>query len=120
MKNIKIEVGQEIYVKGKYNYTLGEMVKIAKVGKKYFYISDDVRFFKDTLRHDNGKYSPNISIWESEKCYHEQIQNQAMWNIFYNKVRNCYNMPTSLNHDIIKKAYDLLFESEGLEDNEKN
>lgn len=53
-------------------------VEVTKVGNKYFTVKDandtEYRFDKKTFVHDNGKYSPDISIYNSEEDYKKYVK----------------------------------------------
>ena len=70
---MKLKVGQEVFLKEIFGRSPQdkELIKtnIAKVGNKYFTVSDSWRgrFHIDKMMHDGGQYSPKYKAYLSEK-----------------------------------------------------
>ena len=70
---MKLKVGQKVFLKEIFGRSPQdkELIKtnIAKVGNKYFTVSDSWRgrFHIDKMMHDGGQYSPKYKAYLSEK-----------------------------------------------------
>lgn len=75
-------VGETYYIHSNYEtrqYFMKEgIVEVTKVGNKYFTVKDtndrEYRFDKKTFVHDNGKYSPDVAIYNNEEDYKKYIK----------------------------------------------
>lgn len=74
--------------------------KILSVGKKYFETEEGSlgRFFKDTLKHDNGKYFEMYKIYLSK----EQYDDETEADLIYSELRKYFSKYSKPNMDISK------------------
>jgi hypothetical protein len=76
----KIAVGQKVWVistdnRGG-NVSPLQEAEIAKVGKKYFELTDQYhgRFYINTLLHDAGGYTPRRRVYLDKRDYYDKIE----------------------------------------------
>lgn len=80
LKERTLFVGQIIYYKiisdRRGDDTSLKETKITKIGRKYFEIEEKWvgKFFKDSLIHDAGQYSPGYEIYLSKEDYENEIE----------------------------------------------
>ena len=81
-KRKKPVVGETYFIASNYYYKTsdeeGFIVTVTNVGKKYFTVEsangDEYRFDKKTFVHNNGEYSPDIAIYNSEEDYKKYVK----------------------------------------------
>lgn len=83
-----MKVGQTVYLKcirsvKKYNKEMKES-RISKIGKKYFYLEDIEygRFFIESMKQDNGKYSSKYMAYLSIQEIEDKKEAERLHNKF--------------------------------------
>lgn len=108
----KVKVGQELYiVSTNYRKKTTRKAVVEKVGRKFFYLRSpgfhhEDRFHIDSWRHDNGAYSPDWDVYESEQEYQNFEEGKRLISEIHSITRFQYTGNASLED--IKKAHELL------------
>jgi hypothetical protein len=104
-----IKVGNKVYIVDNYNVKNQKYVEIVRVGRKYFYTENQLKFDKETLHNVSDRNWSPYQIYPSKENYLEIVEKIKLWNDFKEKYR--YSAP-SCSLDTLKQAIALLTNSE--------
>jgi hypothetical protein len=110
MKNPNIKVGQTVWLRAvSYSYSkvlLKEDI-IDKIGAKYVTTRHNrLKFHIDTLKQDNGDYSPRYILYLDPQVYYDEIEMSGKCSA----IRDAIGKVTEIEK--IREIYRILFENE--------
>jgi hypothetical protein len=81
-----MKAGDTVYIVNRYR---AEVVTVKKVGTKWAYINDNMRFDKTTLACD----WPDMAIYRSEKDYDRRMIRNQQWKVIRDYITQRYHAP---------------------------